>query len=52
LGLDRLRRSAHDPGRVAVGLAVLPADGGEAIADLGVLRQQPDLFGAAGHKIP
>ncbi|MET8374048.1 IS1380 family transposase [Micromonospora profundi] len=45
LGLDRLRRSAHEPGRVAVDLAVLLADGGEAIADLAVLRQQPDLFG-------
>jgi hypothetical protein len=45
VGLDRLRRSAHEPGRVAVDLAVLLADGGETIADLGVLRQQPDLFG-------
>jgi len=46
LGLDRVRRSAHEPGRVAVDLAVLLADGGEAIADLAVLRQQPQLFGA------
>ena len=45
LGLGRQRRSAHDPGRVAVDLAVLLADGGEAIADLAVLRQQPRLFG-------
>lgn len=45
LGLERLRRSAHEPGRVAVDLAVLLADGGEAIADLAVLRQQPELFG-------
>jgi len=45
LGVGRLRRSAHDPGRVAVDLAVLLADGGEAIADLAVLRQQPRLFG-------
>jgi hypothetical protein len=43
--LGRQRRSAHEPGRVAVDLAVLLADGGETIADLGVLRQQPDLFG-------
>jgi hypothetical protein len=35
----------HEPGRVAVDLAVLPADGGEAIADLAVLRQQPSLSG-------
>jgi hypothetical protein len=40
-----VRRSAHEPGRVAVDLAVLLADGGEAIADLAVLRQQPGLFG-------
>jgi len=46
LGLERQRRSAHEPGRVAVDLAVLLADGGETIAELGVLRQQPDLFGA------
>ena len=45
LGLDRVRRSAHEPGRVAVDLAVLLADGGEAIADLAVLRQQPGLLG-------
>jgi hypothetical protein len=45
LGLDRVRRPAHGPGRVAVDLAVLLADGGEAIADLAVLRQQPGLFG-------
>ena len=41
----RQRRSVHDPGRVGVDLAVLLADGGEAIADLAVLRQQPRLFG-------
>ncbi len=45
LGLERVRRSAHEPGRVAVDLAVLLADGGEAISDLAVLRQQPGLFG-------
>jgi hypothetical protein len=45
LGLDRVRRPTHEPGRVAVDLAVLLADGGEAIADLAVLRQQSGLFG-------
>ncbi len=45
LGLGRVRRSAYEPGRVAVDLAVLLADGGEAISDLAVLRQQPGLFG-------
>jgi hypothetical protein len=35
---DRLGASQHRPGRVAVDLAVMLADGGEAIADLAVLR--------------
>jgi hypothetical protein len=42
----RVRQSGHAPGRVAVDLAVMLADGGEAIADLAVLRNQADLFGA------
>ncbi|WP_285475054.1 IS1380 family transposase [Actinoplanes sp. NBRC 101535] len=41
----RQRRGGHDPGRIAVDLAVTLADGGEAIADLAVLRHQPALFG-------
>jgi Transposase DDE domain group 1 len=45
LGSLRRRRGGHDPGRVAVDLAVMLADGGEAIADVGVLRDQPGLFG-------
>jgi len=45
VGGRRQRRSAHDPGRVLVDLAVLLADGGETISDLSVLRHQPDLFG-------
>ncbi len=44
-GVGRQRRSAHDPGRVLTDLAVLLADGGEAISDLAVLREQPALFG-------
>lgn len=42
----RTRRSAHDPGRVLVDLAVMVADGGTSLSDLKVLRDQPDLFGA------
>ena len=42
----RARRSGHDPGRVLTDLAVLLADGGETITDLGVLREQPAVFGA------
>jgi DDE family transposase len=41
----RERRSGHDPGRVLTDVAVMLADGGEAISDLGVLRDQPQLFG-------
>ena len=39
------RRRGHDRGRVLVDLAVMLADGGEAISDLAVLRDQPSLFG-------
>src|SRR5205085_5592071 len=41
----RQRRGVHDPGRIAVDLAVMLADGGEAISDPAVLRDQPQLFG-------
>jgi hypothetical protein len=41
----KLRRRGHDRGRVLTDLAVSIADGGEAISDLAVLRDQPDLFG-------
>jgi hypothetical protein len=41
----RRRCSAHGPGRVLGDLAVMLADGGEAISDLAVLRHQPRLFG-------
>jgi hypothetical protein len=42
---SRQRQGGHDPGRVAVDLAVMIADGGQAIADLAVLRDQAQLFG-------
>ncbi len=41
----RTRRSAHDPGVVLRDLVVMLADGGGCLADLGALRDQPDLFG-------
>jgi hypothetical protein len=41
----RQRRGAHEPGRIAADLAVMLADGGEAICDLAVLRDQAQLFG-------
>jgi hypothetical protein len=39
------RRRGHDRGEVLVDLAVMIADGGEAISDLATLREQPELFG-------
>jgi len=42
----RERRSAHDPGRVVRDLAVMLADGGEGLSDLGAVRDQAPLFGA------
>ena len=42
----RQRASAHDPGVVLRDLVVMLADGGDCLADLGALRDQPDLFGA------
>jgi Transposase DDE domain group 1 len=41
----RVRRPGHDPGCVFTDLAVMLADGGEAISDLAVLRDQPTVFG-------
>jgi hypothetical protein len=45
VGGGRKRRSAHAPGRVLTDLAVMLADGGVAIGDLAVLRDQANLFG-------
>ncbi|MDQ0761504.1 hypothetical protein QF027_004139 [Streptomyces canus] len=39
------RGTGHAPGRVAVDLAVMLADGGETITDLAVLRDQREVFG-------
>ena len=39
------RRPVHDPGRVLVDLATMLLDGGDCVSDLGVLGEQPDLFG-------
>jgi hypothetical protein len=40
------RRCGHDPGRVIRDLAVMLADGGDCLADLGAVRDQDALFGA------
>lgn len=41
----RERRSAHEPGAVLRDLALMLADGGDCLSDLGALRDQVDLFG-------
>src|SRR5450759_4663245 len=43
--IKQLRRG-HDPGRVIRDLAVMVADGGECVSDLGAVRDQEALFGA------
>lgn len=45
MAATKKRRRGHDRGEVLVDLAVMIADGGEAISDLAVLRNQPALFG-------
>jgi len=45
MGGVRKRRSRHDPGRTLRDLAVMLADGGDCLADLRALRDQPSLFG-------
>jgi len=42
----RQRGGGHDPGRVVRDLAVMLADGGDCLADLGAVRDQDALFGA------
>ncbi len=37
--------TGHDPDRIATDLAVMVADGGKAITDLAVLRDQGEVFG-------
>jgi hypothetical protein len=48
LGLAQVkqRRRGHDPGRVIRDLAVMLADGGECVSDLGTVREQQALFGS------
>jgi Transposase DDE domain group 1 len=41
----RADRATHDPGKVIMDLASAVALGGDCLADLGVVRSQPALFG-------
>jgi len=45
LAAVKQRRRGHDPGRVLRDLAVMLADGGECVSDLGAVRDQQALFG-------
>jgi Transposase DDE domain group 1 len=45
LAVLKQRRRGHDPGRVIRDLAVMLADGGECVSDLGAVRDQQPLFG-------
>jgi hypothetical protein len=45
LGVLKQRRRGHDPGRVIRDVAVMLADGGECVSDLGAVRDQQALFG-------
>ena len=46
LAAVKQRRRGHDPGRVIRDLAVMLADGGECVSDLGAQRDQEALFGS------
>jgi hypothetical protein len=45
LAMLKRRRRGHAPGRVIRDLAVMLADGGECVSDLGAVRDQQPLFG-------
>ena len=42
----RRPRAEHDPGKIVLDVALAIALGGDCLADVGVVRAQPDLFGA------
>jgi DDE family transposase len=45
LGRWRPARAVHDPGKIVADLAIAVAAGGDCLADVAVLRAQPELFG-------
>jgi hypothetical protein len=45
LGRWRPARARHDPGKIVLDLAIAIALGGDCLADLAVVRSQPELFG-------
>ncbi|WP_442939466.1 transposase, partial [Nonomuraea sp. SYSU D8015] len=46
-GLQRWRssRAVHDPGKIVTDLTISLALGGDCLADIALLRAQPELFG-------
>jgi Transposase DDE domain group 1 len=44
LGRWRLSRAVHDPGKIITDLAVAVALGGDCLADVAMLRAQPELY--------
>src|SRR5262249_38338521 len=45
LGRWRAPRAVHDPGKIVADLAAAVAMGGDCLADVAVLREQPELAG-------
>ncbi|MFF3918451.1 IS1380 family transposase [Streptomyces sp. NPDC001852] len=45
LGPWRKPRAVHDPGKILLDLALAVALGGDCLADIGVLRAEPSMFG-------
>jgi hypothetical protein len=43
----RAPRAVHDPGKIVADLATALALGGDCLADIAVLREQPELAGPA-----
>jgi len=39
------RRAVHDPGKILLDVALAVALGGDCLADIGILRAEPDVFG-------
>ena len=39
-------RAVHDPGKILLGVALAVALGGDCLADAGMLRGEPAVFGA------
>lgn len=52
LGPWRKPRAVHDPGRVLLDVALAVALGGDCLADVGMLRAEPAVFGRSPRRTP